>query len=142
MLRLSVRLLSVLTLVLSLVACDSGNDPGIPTAPTPPVNVTETFSGSVNQNGAVTHTFNSMASGSLSATLSVLGPDSTQVIGMSLGTLSGTTCTTVLSNDRSTQGTIITGGVSSFAQLCVRAYDIGTITAAAPFTYEITVVHP
>jgi hypothetical protein len=142
MLRLSVRLFSALTLVLSLVACDSGNDPGIPTAPTPPVNVTETFSGSVNQNGAVTHTFNSMASGSLSATLSVLGPDSTQVIGMSLGTLSGTTCTTVLSNDRSTQGTVIIGGVSSLAQLCVRAYDIGTITAAEPFTYEITVVHP
>ena len=96
----------------------------------------------MNQNGAVTHTFSSMASGTLSATLSVLGPDSTQVIGMSLGTLSGATCTTVLSNDRSTQGTIITGGVSSLAQLCVRAYDIGTITAAEPFTYEITVVHP
>jgi len=150
MLRLSVRLLSALTLVLPLVACNSGNDPGIPTAPSTPgcslTNVsgcvTDTFAGSVNQNGAVTHSFSSMASGTLTATLSVLGPDSTQVMGMSVGTLSGGTCTTVLSNDRSTQGTIITGGVSSLAQLCVRAYDIGTITAAEPFTYEITVVHP
>jgi hypothetical protein len=142
MLRLSVHLLSALTLVLSLVACDSGNDPGIPTAPTPPVTVTETFSGSVNQNGGVTHTFNSTTSGTLSATLTTLGPDSAQIIGMSLGTLSGTTCQAVLTNDQSTQGTVITGGVSAFGSLCVRAYDTGAITAATPFDYVITVVHP
>jgi hypothetical protein len=144
MLRLTVRFLSVLALGLGLVACDSGDDPGIPTAPTPPPMVTETFSGSVNQNGGMTHSFTTSASGTVTATLTALGPDSTATLGMSLGTLSagGTTCQAVLTNDRSTQGTIITGGVSAFGSLCVRAYDVGTITAATPFTYEITIMHP
>ena len=132
----------LLACVSLVAACDSGDDPGIPTAPTRPPDVTETFSGSVNQNGAITHTFSTTTSGTISATLTALGPDSTQVLGMSLGTLAGTQCQTVLSNDRSTQGTVITGGVSALGSLCVRAYDVGTITAAAPFTYEITVVHP
>ena len=48
----------------------------------------------------------------------------------------------MLSNDRSTQGTVIAGGVSSLGSLCVRVYDVGNITAAEPFTYEITIVHP
>ena len=78
----------------------------------------------------------------MTATLTTLGPDNTLVMGMALGTWNGTTCQIVLANDTATQGTIITGGVSSFGSLCVRAYDVGNITAAQPFTYEITVVHP
>ena len=94
MLRLTVRLVSVLALGLVLAACDSGDDLGIPTSPTPPPPVTETFSGSVNQNGAATHTFTTSASGTVTATLTALGPDSAGILGMSLGTLSvsGTTC--------------------------------------------------
>jgi hypothetical protein len=130
----------LLALVGFVAACDSGDDPGVPTAPTPAPSVTETFTGSVNQNGAVTHTFSS-AFGSISATLTTLGPDSTFILGMSLGTWNGSACQIVLANDRATQGTVINGGVSSTGQLCVRAYDVGTITAATPFTYEITVVH-
>ena len=143
MLRLTVRLVSVLALGLVLAACDSGDDLGIPTSPTPPPPVTETFSGSVNQNGAATHTFTTSASGTVTATLTALGPDSAGILGMSLGTLSvsGTTCQTILSNDSSTQGTVISGGASAFGSLCVRAYDVGNITAATPFTYEITIVH-
>jgi hypothetical protein len=131
----------LLACVSLVAACDSGDDPGLPTAPTRPPDVTETFSGSVNQNGAATHNFGVTASGTVTATLTTLGPDSAQVIGMSLGTWNGAVCAIVLANDRSTQGTVITGGVSSLGQLCVRAYDVGTITAAEPFTYEITVVH-
>lgn len=150
MLRLTVRVLSVLTLGLTLSACDSGNDAGLPTAPTTPrcsltdVSgcISETFTGSVNQNGGVTHNFTTSASGTVTATLTTLGPDSTATLGMSLGTLTGTTCQAVLTNDKSTQGTVITGGVSALGSLCVRAYDAGTITAATPFSYEITIVHP
>jgi hypothetical protein len=146
MLRLTVRLLFVLTLGLTVIACDSGNDPGVPTAPTPPPTVTETFSGTVNQNGGVTHNFTTTTSGTVTATLTTLAPDSTATLGMSLGTvtasLNGTTCQAVLTNDQSTQGTVITGGVSALGSLCVRAYDTGRITAATPFTYEITIVHP
>ena len=154
MLRLSAHLLFVLTLGFSLIACDSGNDPGLPTAPTTPrcsqTDLTgctsETFTGTVNQNGGETHNFTSSASGTVTATLTTLGPDSTATIGMSLGTVTaigtGTQCQAVLTNDLSTQGTVIIGGVSALGSLCVRAYDTGTITAATPFTYEITILHP
>jgi uncharacterized membrane protein len=141
LIHLSARLSIAVVLALALSACGN-DDNSTPTTPTTPVNVTETFSGVVNQNGAMTHGFSTTTSGTLSVTLTMLGPDSTQVIGMSIGTLTGTQCQTVLSNDSSTQGTVITGGVSSFGSLCVRAYDVGRITAAEPFTYEITVVHP
>lgn len=141
MARLIVRFGSVLLLSLVLVSC--GNDtPTTPTNPSAPTTVTETFSGTVNQNGAVTHTFTTTTSGTVTATLTTLGPDSTFVIGMSLGTWNGATCQIVLANDQSTQGTVITGGVSALGSLCVRAYDVGNITAATPFTYQITVVHP
>jgi hypothetical protein len=132
----------LLACVSLVAACDSGDDPGLPTAPTPPPTVTETFSGTVAQNGAVTHNFSTTTSGTVSATLTTLAPDSAQIIGMSLGTWNGTVCAIVLANDRSTQGTVITGGVSALGQLCVRAYDVGNITAARPFSYEITIVHP
>jgi len=140
MARLMVRLGSVLMLSLALVSC--GDDTTTPTTPTTPTTITETFSGTVNQNGAITHTFSSTTSGAVSATLTTLGPDSTAILGMSLGTWNGATCAVVLANDKATQGTVITGGVSAFGNLCVRAYDVGNITPSTPFTYEITVVHP
>ena len=140
--------LALAAAALLMIACGDDNN-STPTTPTAGCTLTDvsgcitvTFTGTVNQNGAMTHNFTTTNSGNLSATLSVLGPDSTQVIGMSLGTSSGGVCTAVLSNDRSTQGTVIVGAVSSLGSICVRAYDIGTITAAEPFSYEITVLHP
>src|SRR5690349_19928982 len=108
MVRLMVRLGSVLMLILALAAC--GNDT---TTPTTPTTVTETFSGTVNQNGAVTHTFTTTTSGTVTATLTTLGPDSTFVMGMSIGTWNGANCQLVLTNDSATQGTVITGGTSA-----------------------------
>jgi hypothetical protein len=139
MLRLT-RTLTFLTLVLSLAAC--GEDPfNVPTAPSTPTTTTLTFSGSINQNGAATHTFTSQASGTLTATLTTLGPDSTFIMGMSLGTWNGVVCQIVLAKDDATQGTVITGGVSAIGSLCVRLYDVGNIRAE-PYTYEVTIVHP
>jgi hypothetical protein len=140
MARLMVRLGSVLMLILALAAC--GDDTTTPTTPTTPTTVTETFSGTVNQNGAVTHTFTTTTSGTVTATLTTLGPDSTFVMGMSIGTWNGANCQLVLTNDSATQGTVITGGTSALGTFCVRAYDVGNITAGNPFTYEITVTHP
>lgn len=128
-------------LVLALAGC--GDDPPTtPTAPTTPTTITETFAGTVGRNAAVTHTFSTQASGTVTATLSALGPDSTAVMGMSLGTWNGNICSIVLAKDDATQGSVITGGVSSNGFLCVRLYDVGNVTAAEPFTYEVTIVHP
>ena len=52
----------LLSALLSTAAC---GDDAAPTAPTPasPVTVSETFSGSINRNGAATHTFLAQAAG-------------------------------------------------------------------------------
>jgi hypothetical protein len=132
-------LFAVLLPALAMTACGS-DEPTTPTNPTTPTTVTETFSDSIGRNGARTHNFSSSASGAVTATLTTLAPDSALVVGFSLGTWNGSVCNIVLANDAATQGTVVTGGVSSFGSLCVRIYDVGNITD--PISYEITVVHP
>jgi hypothetical protein len=133
-----IRYLMLVALIGVLTACS--DDPITPTTPTPRPMVTETFSGTVNRNGAVTHNFTTEASGTVTVTLTTLGPNSALVVGMSLGTSNGSTCTLVITKDDATQGTVVNGGVSSLGSVCVRIYDVGNIVD--PITYEITVVHP
>jgi hypothetical protein len=134
-----IRSLTLVTLVLALAAC--GDDDLVnPTDPTPPPTFTETFSGTVTRNGAATHTFTTQASGTVTATLTTLAPDSTLIVGMSLGTWNGTACQLVITKDDATQGSVLTGGVSSLGSLCVRIYDVGNVVDS--IAYDITVVHP
>jgi hypothetical protein len=129
----------LLALALTFSGCDDDN-PTPPTAPTPPPTTTDTFSGMVNRNGGVTHTFATQASGTATATLTALSPDSALVVGFSMGTWNGTVCQIVLANDRATQGTVVIGGVSTLSSFCMRIYDVGNIVD--PIAYEFTVVHP
>ena len=121
-------------------ACDDNTTPTTPTNPTAPVETTtETFSGDLTVNGARTFAFGSQA-GTVTATLTSLGPDSTLAVGFSLGTWSGSVCTIVLANDNALQGTIVIGAAGSISTLCVRIYDVGNLTETLPFL--ITVEHP
>ena len=124
---------------LGITACD-GEDPAptTPTVPTP--NVTETFAGSININGAATFTFPTTTGGTVNATLRSLTPVTTVQVSLALGTWNGVNCQVVLNNDRATQGGSITGNVSGAGTLCVRISDIGQLTQQTGF--EIVVVHP
>ena len=138
--RLLPVVFAVVLPALTTIGC-GGEDPfETPTNPGPAPTVTETFSGDLGRNGARTHNFSTSASGSVTATLTTLAPDSALVIGFSLGTWNGSFCNIVLANDAATQGTVVSGGVSSFGSLCVRIYDVGNVTEQV--SYEITVVHP
>lgn len=132
--------LAALAVAAATVACD---DPG-PTAPTDPTPVavafTETFSGTLPRNGAITFPFTALAAGSATATLAALGPDSTIALGFAMGTWNGQSCHLVISNDNALQFTTITGSVGSSGTLCLRISDIGSVATTATFT--ITVVHP
>lgn len=108
-----------------------------PTAPDR-VAVTETFAGTLLPNDAETFPFASQ-SGIVTATLLNIAPDSTVIMGLSLGTWNGLTCAIVLANDKATQGVAITGTVNSIGNLCVRVYDVGSLVE--PLTYEVRVVH-
>ena len=127
--------------VLSLAAgCDNNT-----TTPTPidPTIFTEVFSGTINQNGAASHPFVSQSSGIVVATLTSVTPDATQVVGVSLGTWTGSTCQIVIANDKATQSSQLQGSVGLAGLLCARVDDSsGTIPSGSPVTYELTVRHP
>ncbi len=136
--RLSEGILLTAVAVLAAVGCDSNT----PTTPTPntPVPTTETFSGVLTPNGAQTFPFVTAQAGTVTATLTSLGPDPLAVIGISIGMSSGTTCQVVLSNDNSSQGAQIQGAVTGTGTLCARVYDSsGKLTE--PVTFTIAVDH-
>jgi hypothetical protein len=134
-----VRFGFLLGLAALVAACDSGSQ--TPTTPTTPsVPVTDTFTGTINVNGAMTFTFAAAGVGSLAATLTSLTPDTTAQVGFLLGVWNGTNCQATLTNDASFQGTVILGQVNGTGALCARVYDVGKLTNSTAF--EITVVHP
>jgi len=134
------RGLAALVLVAAATACD---DPG-PTTPDDPEPIpptfTETFSGVLNRNGAITFPFNAMAKGEATATLAAVLPDNTVPLGFAMGTWNGQTCQSVISNDSAIEFTQITGSIGAAGPLCMRVYDIGRVATTVTFT--ITVVHP
>ena len=134
------RSLAVLAVAATAVACD---DPG-PTTPTDPtpevVTFTETFSGTLNRNGAITFPFFAAAAGSATASLADIGPDNTIALGFAMGTWNGQSCHLVISNDNALVFTTLTGSIGSGGQLCLRIADVGRIATTATFT--LTVIHP
>ena len=120
---------------LGAAGCHSTTTPTTPTA-TP---ITDTFLGTLTVNGGVTHQFAAARSGTIQETLTALSPDSTVILGISLGTWNGNSCQVVLAKDNATLGSIVLGTASSAGTLCARVYDVGNLTE--PASYEITVVH-
>jgi hypothetical protein len=133
------RLALVLALVGPPVVACTGNGSTSPST-TPPAQVNDTFSGALNQNGALSFTFAVAAAGTLTATLTAVGSDSPPKIGLSLGTWNGSSCSVVIANDNATVGTAMQGQASAAGVLCVRLYDVGNIVT--PVTVEVQVMHP
>jgi hypothetical protein len=131
------KLAALTAVVLSAAACQSTNTVVAPT-PVPEI-VTDTFDGTLTRNGATTFPFNVSSSGTVYATLTSVS-DSTAVIGLSLGTWNGASCSIVLANDQATQGTALAGASTGIGRLCARVYDVGTVVD--PLDYQVTVVHP
>ena len=137
--RLIRRELLVFAIVLT-GACGNDNTVTIPT-PTTPTVVTDTLTGVLTRNGATTFPFAVPSAGTVTAILASLTPNSTLVIGLGIGTWNGAACQMILANDRATQGTAVTGNISSAGNLCVRVYDaVGNIVD--PQSYQINVTHP
>jgi hypothetical protein len=110
---------------------------------TTPTTFTETFTGTLGPGaGATSHvyTFSVANPGTVTATLVSVTPDTTVVIGLSLGTWNGTTCTDVIADDQTTQGVTVTSSLAAAANLCVRAYLVGPLPNLE--TYQINAVHP
>ena len=135
------RFISTFALVFACVgAAGCGNDAPPTTPVTSPVQVSETFTGTLNVNGAVIHTFNTDAGpAQTQATLTSLSPDSTAVVSLIMGTWNGNNCEVKLVKDDATTGSQLIGNASAVGAFCVRIADIGHLTA--PTDYSITVTH-
>lgn len=128
---------ALLAVTLSAAACSKSTT--APTTTTTATNVTDTFNGTLNRNGATNFQFSVSAAGFVYATLTSVA-DGTTVVGLSLGTWNGTSCAVVLANDQAAQGTTVTGSVTGIGTLCARVYDVGKVVD--PLDYQVTVVHP
>ncbi len=133
--------LRALPLVFVLAAAPGCGDdtPTAPTTPTVP-SVTDTFSGTLNVNGAAVHTFTTAGPGTMSATLTAVGPDSETVMGLALGEWNGSSCALIVSNVNATTASVVFGTVTRIGTLCVHVHDVGHFTAST--TYELSVTHP
>jgi hypothetical protein len=119
--------------------CDNV-DESFPTPTTPAPTVTESFSGAITVNGAETKTFTTVASGSVTVTLTTLAPDAAATVGLALGTWNSLDCQVAAANDAALQGTSIVRNVTGLGILCVRIYDVGKLTAGTEYTVQV--VHP
>jgi hypothetical protein len=129
----------VISLAAAAVGC-SGTIDDLPTTPDPVI-VTETFTGTLTVNGAQTHSVFTGATGTVTATLTSLGDNAPEKVGISMGTLAGATCSVVMHNDSAVVTSYLSGTVSTLAgSLCVRIFDVGALTG--PVDYTITVSHP
>ena len=134
------RALAALILLTAATACDDAG-PTTPDDPDPdPTTFTETFSGVLSRNGALTFPFTATTNGTATATLASVQPDNTVALGFAMGTWNGQACASVISNDNAIEFTTITGTIGSAGALCLRIYDVGRVATTATFT--ITVVHP
>ena len=131
---------SLLLLSLPLLMGCEGEIANLPTTPDPVI-VTDTFTGTINVNGGATHNIFTTATGTVIATLTSLGETPPEKVGFSMGTLAGATCNAVLTNDNAVVTSVLTGTVSTLAgSLCVRVYDVGSMTQAVSYTFTVT--HP
>jgi len=134
---MNVRIAFLLVSVLCAAGCD---DNTTTTATTPTTTITEpTFSDTLTVNGARIKQFSTTGRGTVTATLTAVGPDSTTVIGLSLGTWNGASCQ-IVQDQHAAQGATLVANVSGVGNLCLRVYDPGTLTA--PVTFSVDVSHP
>jgi hypothetical protein len=128
----------LLLAALCAAACDDTT--ALTPTTTPPTTITEpTFADTLTVNGAKIKQFSTTGRGTVTATLTAVGPDATTLIGLSLGTWNGASCQIIL-DQQAAQGASLIGQATGVGNLCLRVYDPGTLTA--PVTFSVDVSHP
>ena len=125
-----------LLIATTFIGCGSSNTPQIPSQPTP-VTITQSFSDSLNVNGARTHSFTVDRAGTVSAQVKSLS-DQAATLGVSLGTFNGVACAIIISNTAAVLNTTVAGTAQSTGQFCVWVNDVGKLTAGVDYTIDVT----
>ncbi|HMB81973.1 MAG TPA: hypothetical protein VKI43_17985 [Vicinamibacterales bacterium] len=132
-----------IALLVGAAACNNNAATTTAATTTPTVTrTTDTFSGTVPVSGADFHSFPVAATGTIDVTLTVAGPPSTIVMGVSLGTPANGICAALVGGSAKTPAgaAVQLSGIASPATLCVDVHDVGNQTA--PVSYTVTVTHP
>ncbi len=128
-------LLLVVPLALVVSGCGDSTDPiTIPS----PIEVTESLSGTVGQGGVSYHVVLARA-GTVTLTMTGIGPDSSSTIGMSIGVLNSIACTSVMENATARVGSQLVGAATGATTLCMKLFDVGTVAADQTLSYEVSV---
>jgi hypothetical protein len=132
-------------LVVATSACSDNTLSQLAAASNPAPNPqTEVFTGTLSQNGAFQHIFTTTTLGAVTVSITSLAPNTTQIVGLSLGVWTGQCSTSPqtggASNDTAVVGSSITLNATAAGNLCARLYDVGFVTQ--PVLYTITITHP
>ena len=145
--RLLTRSLALIGFVaLTTTACSDNTLSQLAAASTTtPQTFTDTYTGTLSTNGAFTHIFTIQTLGSVTVSILGLAPNTSQIVGLSLGVWNGTACSTSpqtggSATDTATTGSSITLNATAAGNLCARLYDVGFITQ--PVIYTMQIVHP
>jgi len=137
--RVGPRLIVSVVAALALAGCD---DAAPTTSPTPTSPVTETFSGQFTPGGSAARAFTAAAAGTVSITLTQIGPPSDAAVGLGIGIPqsngSGCLLTQTVAATASTTPQI-TAAVDA-GTYCVRLYDTGSLVTQVAFI--VTIVRP
>ena len=106
---------------------------------------TNTFSGSISQNGTAVHTFSVSSSGyTLLAGYTSISPPSITSLGLGIASWDSSTSTCGLNLtqiDAAKSGATALSGTADSGSYCVRVYDGGNITSGTTVTYTVQVQH-
>lgn len=127
-----------------LPACGSSSDAS--TSPTAVATLaTDTFTGSIQQNGTGVHSFTVTSSGyTLLAGYTSISPSTVPALGMGIGSWDSSTSSCSLNvsqNDTARSGNTGLSGTPNGGTYCVRVYDGGNIPAAVTASYTLQVQH-
>jgi len=126
----------LLLIATTSIGCGSNNTPTAPTQPAP-VQITVSFSDTLNVNGSRTHTFTVDRAGTVTAQVKALS-DQAATIGVNLGAYNGSACAIIIAKTDAVLNSVVTGTAQSTGNFCVWVNDVGKLTAGIDYTIDVT----
>jgi len=132
--------------IVGLFGCGSSSNASTLTTPTVAARLaTDTFTGSIDQNGTAVFPFTVTTSGyGLLAGYTSISPASIAALGLGVGAwdASSSTCSlNVSQNDTGRSGSTALSGTPNSGSYCLRVYDAGNIPAGMSASYTVQVQH-
>jgi len=132
--------------IFCLTGCGSSSSASTVTTPTTTATLTtDTFTGSIDQNGTAVYPFTVTTAGyGLLAGYTSISPSSVAALGLGIGSwdAASSTCSlNVSQNDTGRSGSTALSGTPGSGSYCLRIYDAGNIPGGVAAAYTVQVQH-